>query len=194
MRHRTLRIVIYGRYRTLISIVIVLILAGAFLWGGTHMLNTVTGTAAPPSPTATVRPVIEQPAVTATPLASPTPQHPNATATPLPTATPNAPPKVFVSASEADLTPTTSFPTGLTHIWCHVRNSTLPKGAVSVLFAYYWLFGGANQSMFSHSEAPFPASLTTDAYWLGTSNPGKYSCNVTVDGRPFGSAHFSLSS
>lgn len=183
---------IYGRYRTLISIVIVLALAIAFVWGSVRVLDSVTGSAAPAPATPTAVVLVEQPSATPIPRATATPRHPLATATPAPTATPAGPPKVFVSTSESDQIPTSTFPTGLTHIWCHVRNSTLPKGAVSILFVYDWLLGGNNQSMFTHSEAPFPASLTTDAYWLGASNPGKYSCDVTVDGRPFGSAHFSL--
>lgn len=180
---------IYGRYRTLISIVIVLILAGAFLWGGTHMLNTVTGTAAPPSPTATVRPVIEQPAATTTSLAIPTPQHPNATVTPLPTATPNAPAKVFIAALQTDLTPTTTFHVGVSKVWCLVRNSTLPASAVSVSIS--WKQEQPDLSLFQITQKPWSGTIT-GSYYLVSATPAKYRCDVAVDGRVFGSARLSV--
>ena len=55
-------IVIYNHFRTLVSLLIVLSLAVVFLWGGSRVLNSMTGAAAP-APTATPKPAIEQPTI-----------------------------------------------------------------------------------------------------------------------------------
>ena len=78
-------LVIYGRYRTLISIVIVLALAIAFVWGSVRVLDSVTGSAAPAPATPTAVVLVEQPSATPIPRATATPRHPLATATPAPT-------------------------------------------------------------------------------------------------------------
>lgn len=185
---RTLRIVIYGRYRTLVSIAIVLVLAVGFLWGGSRMLNAVTGTATP-SPTPTLRPVIEQPTSTPGPRATPTPRRPIATATPQPTATPHTPAKVFISASQTDLTPTASFHVGASKIWCLVRNSALPAGAVSV--SINWWQEQPSLNLYQISQAPWSGPVTGSYYYV-SATPAKYRCDVAVDGQPFGSARFAV--
>ena len=200
LRGLTLRIVIYNQFRTMISMVIVLAVAVGFLWGGSRLLNSVTG-AAPPPPTPTVKPAIEQPTVA--PTATPHPKgapggsaHPTVpaapTATPRPSPTPNTPTKVFMTAREFDKTPVTTFhlSQGLSSLWCHARNSALPPGTTTMTF--YWTKdepnGFLNQFALGLQSGPF-----TDAYYqYVAAHTGTYRCDVIINNQTFGSVHFTV--
>jgi hypothetical protein len=199
---RTLPIVIYSQVRMLISLLIVLALALAFLWGGSRVLNSVTG-AAPPAPTATPRPVIEQPVlVPATHRAGPQrarvahkqpkvvrvrPSH--KPAAPRPTPTPHAPPSVFMTADASTASPQTVFHLGLDRLYCWVRNSALPSTAVTITFN--WAKDQPNGFLYQFALARQPYAYT-GAYYYVPQVAGKYRCDIIINGQTFGSAHFRL--
>ncbi len=182
-----------GQFRTLISFLIVLALAGAFLWGGSHLLNSVTGSAAPvatatppavveqPGSTATTRPVKSRRGVTATPTATPPPA---------PTPTPNTPPKVFIALDNVGTGAASTFSLGggPKKIFCLVRNSALPGGAANLRIDW-------SQNNLAFFQYPSPVQTGTYSYSFDPlSNPGKYRCAVTINGdtKPFASADFTL--
>jgi len=196
---RTLRIVIYSHFRMLVSLLIVVALALVFLWGGSRVLNSVTG-ATPPAPSATPQPAIEQPTVVPVtrstkpargghkrPAARPRPVHKPAAHRPPPMATPNTTPSVFVTAAAAAANPATAFPLGLQRLYCWVRNSALPQGAVSITFN--WTKDQPNGFLYQFSLARQPFAYT-GAYYFVPQVAGKYRCNIIINGQPFGSAHF----
>jgi hypothetical protein len=198
---RTLPIVIYSQVRMLLSLLIVLALAVVFLWGGSRVLNSVTG-APPPAPTATPRPVVEQP--TLVPLARSTrqvraghkrpvaraqPTHQLAARRPPPTATPPTPPSVFVTASASVASPAKVFPLGLDRLYCWVRNSALPQGVVSITFN--WAKDQPNGFLYQFSLARQPDAYT-GAYYYVPQVAGNYRCDIIINGQTFGSAHFRL--
>ena len=191
---------IYNHFRTLVSLLIVLGLALVFLWGGSRVLNSMTGAAAP-APTATPKPAIEQPAsVSVTrstkparvrhtrPTARPRPIHEPAAHRPHPTATPNTPPSVFVTASASPASPAQVFPLGLERLYCWVRNSALPPGTVSITFN--WTRDQPNGFLYQFPLARQPQAYT-GAYYFVPPIAGKYRCDILINGQPFGSAHFS---
>ena len=192
---RTLRIVIYSHFRMLVSLLIVVALALVFLWGGSRVLNSVTG-ATPPAPSATPQPAVEQPtAVPVTrstkparvghkrPVTRPQPVHKPAAHRPPATVTPS----VFVTAAAAAANPATAFPLGLQRLYCWVRNSALPQGAVSITFN--WTKDQPNGFLYQFSLARQPFAYT-GAYYFVPQVAGKYRCDIIINGQPFGSAHF----
>ena len=193
-------IVIYNHFRTLVSLLIVLSLAVVFLWGGSRVLNSMTGAAAP-APTATPKPAIEQPAIVPVtrstkparvrhtrPVARPRPIHEPAVHRPHPTATPNTPPSVFVTASASPASPAQVFPLGLERLYCWVRNSALPRGAVSI--TVNWTKDQPNGFLYQFSLARQAYSYS-GAYYYVPRVAGKYRCDIIINGQLFGSAHFS---
>ena len=200
----TLRIVVYSQIRTLVSIVIVLALAILFLWAGNRVLNSVTGAASPPPPTATVKAIVEPP------TAAPTPRHrptatPQSTAAahrtpkptghrPHPTATPNTPPKVFVTDSDTADKPATAFhvdPT-VNRFYCWVRNGALPPTTTAVTFNW------VQETPTNQFLTQYPVGKSSFAYTGGfyqgyiTQTPGTYHCDVVINGQVFGTAHFTV--
>jgi len=197
---RTLPIVIYSQFRMLLSLLVVVALALVFLWGGSRVLNSVTE-ATPPAPSATPRPAVERPTVVPAtrstkpargghtrPVARPRPVHKPAAHRPPPTATPNSTPSVFVTASAPPVSPATVFPLGLQRLYCWVRNSALPQGAVSITFN--WTKDQPNGFLYQFSLAR-QRSAYTGAYYFVPQVAGTYRCDIIVNGQPFGSAHFS---
>lgn len=196
---RTLPIVVYGQLRTLVSLLIVFVLAAMFLWGGSRLLASVIG-AAPPLPTPTVPSVIEQPPASSTTRStthrnqarqSPTPTP--ATPTPAPTSAPKGPPKVFMTSTLAAApTPVSAFPLGLDRIYCWVRNGVLPPGTASVTF--YWTRDEPNGFITQFALAPSSGSPFTIAYPPTSINQttGKYRCDVIINQQIIGSAHFHI--
>jgi len=192
--------VIYNHFRTLVSLLIVVALAVVFLWGGSRVLNSMTGVAAP-APTATPKPAIEQPTIVPVtrstkparvghkrPVARPRPSHEPAAHRPHPTATPNTTPSVFVTASASPASPATVFPRGLQRLYCWVRNSALPHGAVSITFN--WTRDRPNGFLYQFPLARQPNAYT-GAYYYVPPDAGKYRCDIIINGQHFGSAHFS---
>jgi hypothetical protein len=197
---RTLPIMIYSHFRMLVSLLIVVALALVFLWGGSRVLNSVTG-APPPSPSATPKPAIERPTIVPVtrstkpapgghkrPVTRPRPIHKPAAHPAPPTATPNTSPNVFVTASASPASPATVFPLGLQRLYCWVRNSALPPGTVSITFN--WTKDQPNGFLYQFSLAQQRRAYT-GAYYYVPQVAGKYRCDVIVNGQPFGSAHFS---
>jgi hypothetical protein len=197
---RTLPIVIYSHFRMLVSLLIVVTLALVFLWGGSRVLNAVTE-ATPPAPSATPQPAIERPTVVPVtrstkaargghtrPVARPRPVHKPAAHRPPPTATANTAPSVLVTASASPASPATVFPLGLQRLYCWVRNSALPPGAVSITFN--WTRDQANGFLYQFSLAR-QRNAYTGGYFYVPQVAGKYRCDIIVNGQPFGSAHFS---
>ncbi len=191
-----------GQFRTLINLVVVFGLLGMFLWGGSHLLNALTGSDQTAGAAPTPQSVIEQPGAfdtaTATPrggthapTAIPTPTVAPPTDTPAPTPTPKAPPKVIISLSPLGDSPahTINLTGSLVQVYCLVRNSALPQtGTNSLLFR--WLQGPPpaffTLPLVPSADVPF----TYTFYRLST--PGKYRCEVVDNGQPFGAADFTL--
>jgi hypothetical protein len=195
---RTLPIVIYSHFRMLVSLLTVVALALVFLWGGSRVLNSVTE-ATPPAPSATPQPAVEQPTVVPVtrstnparvehkrPVARTRPVHKPATHRP--TARPTTTPSVFVTASASTANPAAIFPLGLQRLYCWVRNSALPQGAVSITFN--WTKDQPNGFLYQYSLSRQPSAYT-GAYYFVPQVAGKYRCDIIVNGQPFGSAHFS---
>jgi hypothetical protein len=191
--------VIYSHFRMLVSLLIVVALALVFLWGGSRVLNSVTGAPAP-APRATPKPAIERPTLVPVtrstqpargghkrPVAHPRPVHKPAAHRPPPTATPNTMPSVFVTASASPASPATVFPLGLQRLYCWVRNSALPRGTVSITFN--WTKDQPNGFLYQFSLARQRFAYT-GAYYVVPQVAGNYRCDVIVNGQPFGSAHF----
>lgn len=193
---RTLPFVVYSQIRTLVSLVAVLAMAVVFLWVGSRLLNTVTG-AAPPAPTATVQAAIEQPTVP--PVATRKPKNvvhlrpsPTEPAPPRASPTPKAPPEVIITNSLSPDNPQTVFHTGASYSTCWIRNSSLPLGSSSVTFN--WV---EDSPLSNHFLYQFPVSRSagvyTGAYYVYVAqNPGKYHCDVIVNGQVAGTAHFTV--
>jgi len=200
--------VIYGQFRTLINLLLVLALGAVFLWGGFRVFGAFTSSASVPPPTATPRPMVQQlptiPPATATPTrragtvaqATATPRP-----TPRPTPTPNTPPKVFVATSETASTGATSFKagtiplssTGYPQLYCKVRNSALPPGTTS--FTMTWTKDGpdSSSSAYQYSVGRTAGDFTYGNYISSRlSVPGAYRCDVNINGQPFGSARFTI--
>jgi len=198
-------IVVYGSFRTLINLLLVLALGAIFIWGSFRVFGAFTGSASAPPPTLTPMAVVEHPVAppTATPTkravrgtgarATPTPRP-----TPRPTPTPNTPPKVFVTLLETDTTGATSFSAkavplsgGAPQLWCRVRNSALPTvGSVT----FTWQKDVPNASPYQYAVAR-QAGDFTDGYFQnsGFSVPGnKFRCDIAVNGQSIGSAHFTI--
>ena len=191
----------YSQFRTLISLLIVFLLAGAFLWGGSKLLNSATG-AAPPPPTPTVPVVVEQPSNSPTARAgshgsvagashsrstpTPTPVPP----TPAPSPTPKGPPKVFMTQALGSPVPAASFPLGLDKIYCWVRNAAVPPNTPAVTF--YWTKDAPNGFISQFPLALQGGNLYTIAYGPSYINDtaGKYRCDVLLNQQVIGSAHF----
>lgn len=123
------------------------------------------------------------------PTPSPTPRHPLAAAIPLVTATPVWPPKVYIAALRASKTPVTTFHVGVSKVWCLVRNSTLPSGAVSV--SINWRQEQPDLSLFQITQKPWGGPVT-GSWYIVASTPAKYRCDVAVNGNSFGVARFSV--
>lgn len=197
---RTLPIVVYSQFRTLISLLIVIFTAGLFMWGGSKLLNSVTG-AAPPPPTATVPAAIEQPATPTLPAVTATARafqraHPSPTATPRPTATPSptptpkGPPKVFTTTSLDTSTQSTKFPTGIARIYCWVRNVALSPGTASATF---WWYADQPPQLLNQFALTRQGGDNTIAWFPFAAQPqGKYHCEVTANGQVVGDAHFTI--
>lgn len=182
-----------GQVRTLISFLIVLALAGAFLWGGSHLLGSIAGSASPVT-TPTPQVVVEQPGATATtrPVKRrrTTPTPPTRTPPPAPTPTPNTPPKVFIALDNVGTgeAGTYSLGGGPKKIFCLVRNSALPPGTANLRID--WIQNGL-----AFFQYPSQVQIGTYSYsYDPLSNPGKYRCAITVNGatKPFASADFTL--
>src|ERR671937_662912 len=184
----------------LVSLLIVVALGLVFLWGGSRVLDAVTE-ATPPAPSATPKPALERPTVVPVtrstnpvrgghtrPVARPRPVHKPAAHRLPPTATPNTTPSVFVTASSSPASPATAFPLGLQRLYCWVRNSALPQGAVSITFN--WTKDQPSGFLYQFSLARQPYAYT-GAYYYVPQVAGKYRCDVIVNGQPFGSAPFS---
>ena len=100
----------------------------------------------------------------------------------------NSTPSVFVTASAPPVSPATVFPLGLQRLYCWVRNSALPQGAVSITFN--WTKDQPNGFLYQFSLAR-QRSAYTGAYYFVPQVAGTYRCDIIVNGQPFGSAHFS---
>jgi len=195
--------VIYGQFRTLINLLLVLALGAVFLWGGFRAFGAFTSSASAPLPTATPRPVVQQ--LPTIPPPTPTRRAnvaAKATATPRPapkpSPTPNTPPKVIVAASEGSPIGATTFKAGTIplsggypELWCKVRNSALPPGTTS--FTMTWTKDGPDTSAYQYSVQRLAGEFT-DGYYISSrlSTPGAYRCDVNINGQPFGSAHFTI--
>ena len=200
--------VIYGQFRTLINLLLVLALGAVFLWGGFRVFGAFTSSASAPLPTATPRPVIQQ--LPTIPPATPTRRTgtgtgAKATATPRPTPrpspTPNTPPKMFVTTAEGSSTGATTFKvgtiplssTGYQELYCKVRNSALPPGTTS--FTMTWTKDGpdSSSSAYQYSVGRQPGDFSYGNYISSRlSVPGAYRCDVNINGQPFGSARFTI--
>ncbi len=191
-----------GQFRTLINLVVVFGLLGMFLWGGSHLLNALTGSDQAVGAAPTPQAVIEQPGAfdtaTATPRGgthaptpSPTPTVAPPTDTPAPTPTPKAPPKVIISLSQAGSNPThtINLTGGLVYVYCLVRNDALPPGPNNNL-VFNWL-QGPPPAFSSYPEAAFQGVPYTYAYYK-LAAPGKYSCQVVDNGQTIGASDFML--
>jgi len=199
--------VVYGQFRTLINLLLVLALGAVFLWGGFRVFGAFTSSASAPPP-ATPRPVVQQLPTMTVPPATPTRRagastSAKATATPRPTPrpspTPHTPPKVIVAASEGSSTGATSFKvgtiplstTGYPQLYCKVRNSALPPGTTS--FTMTWTKDGPDSSAYQYTVQRQPGDFSYGNYISSRlSTPGAYRCDVNINGQPFGSAHFTI--
>jgi len=199
---RTLLNVAQGQFRTLINLVVVFGLLGTFLWGGSRLLNALTGSDQAASAAPTPQAVIEQPGAFDTPIAtprggthapipSPTPTVAPPTDTPAPTPTPKAPPKVIISLSALGDNPTHTITLtgGLVQVYCLVRNSALPPGPNNNL-VFSWL-QGPPPAFFSYPEPESQGVPFTLAYYKFTA-PGKYRCEVVDNGQSIDGADFTL--
>lgn len=198
---RTLHFVIYGQLRTLFSLLIVLALAAGFLWGGFHVLGTVTGSAAPPAATATPAAVTEAPTIV--PTASPKTRKPSVapakhatprpakSPTPRPSPTPQGPPKVIMTSASTypPSNPSKVFhlSDGLFQVVCWARNDTVPAGAA---VTFTWYDDTTNKQLYQYPQ-PRSGSDYTGVFFRYVA-AGKYRCDVTVNGKPLGSAHYTV--
>ncbi len=193
---------IYGRFRTLISLFIVLAMGGLFLYAGSRILNSLSGAgASAPLVTPTPRPAIEQPTVVPTPTPRPTaPAHvkpvaspPAKRTTPRPSPTPNTPPKVIVSSSLANTKGATTFKAGAyPQLYCLIRNSAVPTSAGSVLLTWTKDTAGGFLNQYSVPRSGGADYSMYSYYPYVAQNPGAYRCDVTANGQPFGSARFTV--
>ena len=92
-----------------------------------------------------------------------------------------------MTASASPASPAQVFPLGLERLYCWVRNSALPPGAVSI--TYNWTKDQPNGFLYQFSLAR-QRSAYTGAYYYVPQVAGKYRCDIIVNGQPFGSAHF----
>ncbi len=193
---------IYGQFRTLINLLLVLALGAVFLWGGFRVFGAFTNSASAPLPTATPRPIIERPTI---PPATPTRRAgtvAKATATPRPTPrpspTPNTPPKVIVATSESDSTGATSFRAGtvllaggIPELWCRARNSALPaQGSVT----FTWFKDQPTVFVDQYPVGRLSGEFTDGFYKDGqfAVAGSKFRCDVAVNGVAIGSARFTI--
>jgi len=199
--------VIYGQFRTLINLLLVLALGAVFLWGGFRAFGAFTSSASAPLPTATPRPVIQQ--LPTIPPATPTRRAgtgtgAKATATPRPTPrpspTPNTPPKVIVALSTSDNKGATSFSAasipvvgGFPELWCRARNSALPLQG-SITFTWYKEPSEPSAPLYQRA-IPRTSGDFTDFYLQETifkTVGNKFRCDVAVNGQAVGSARFTI--
>jgi len=200
--------VIYGQFRTLINLLLVLALGAVFLWGGFRVFGAFTSSASAPPPTATPRPMVQQlptiPPATATPTrragkvaqATATPRP-----TPRPTPTPNTPPKVIVTLSTSDNKGATSFSAasipvvgGFPELWCRARNSALLPLQGSITFTWYKEPSELSAPLYQRA-IPRTSGDFTDFYLQETifkTVGNKFRCDVAVNGQAVGSARFTI--
>ena len=197
--------VIYGQFRTLINLLLVLALGAVFLWGGFRAFGAFTSSASAPLPTATPRPVVQQ--LPTIPPATPTRRAgtgtgAKATATPRPTPrpspTPNTPPKVIVALSVSDTKGATSLSAasvpirdGYPSVYCLARNTALPaQGSVT----FTWYNDQPNAFLWQQAIPRQPGDFTIYYYEHPQFKTpgGKFHCNVAVNGVDIGSAHFTI--
>jgi hypothetical protein len=199
--------VVYGQFRTLINLLLVLALGAIFIWGSFRLFGAVAGGAAAAPVIATSTPVVERP----TPPSAPTPTKrasgsqgaasgAKASPTPHPTQrpTPSAPPKVYVALSATDPRGATSFAAaslpirdGYPTVYCIVRNNALPAiGSVT----FTWYREQPTNFLFQPVTPRLPGDFT---YWyypspLFKAPGGKFRCDAMVNGVSIGSAHFAI--
>lgn len=193
----------------LVSLIMIVALAAAFALGIRYLGSGLTA-AALPAPTATVRAAtVVGPSGpgprsgssgqsggsrgTPTPLAIPTPR-------PRPTVAP--PPQVKVTmatslgAGETAATPASEFPASLPQVYCVATfRKITPTDQVIVRF----MSRDQNIKIWAATQTDFkpPISVpSTDAsraiYLSGPFNPGKYSCDVLLNGKMAGSAPYTM--
>jgi len=192
-----------GQFRTLINLVVVFGLLGTFLWGGSRLLNALTGSDQAAGAVPTPQSVIEQPGAFDTPTATPrggtraptpitTPTVVPPTDTPAPTPTPNAPPKVIMSTSILGTNPSTKFtlPGGPLVLYCLARNSALPPGTNTLLFNWT---ENAPPPFFTYSVV-LAGGAYSFTFAPAISSAGKYRCDVYANGSSqlFGSVQFTV--
>jgi len=202
---RTLPIVVYGQFRTLINLLLVLALGAIFIWGSFRVFGALAGSASATPAIATATPFVEHP--TAPPSPAPTatrrsgsgaPARPTPRPTPRPSPTPNTPPRVYVALSANDPKGATSFAAadlpirdGYPTVYCIVRNSALPTiGSVT----FSWYREQPTSFLFQPITPRLPGDIT---YWyypspLFKSPGGKFRCDAMVNGVAIGSAHFTI--
>ncbi len=189
-----------GQFRTLINLVVVFGLLGTFLWGGSHLLNALTGSDQAARAAPTPQSVVEQPGAfgtatatprggthAPTPIPSPTVVPP--TDTPAPTPTPKAPPKVIASLSILGTNPSKTFSLGggTQQIYCLVRKSALPPGQPFVLLTWT---KDQPPPYFQHAAVDLTEQYS--GAFINAISAGKYRCDAAINGQPFASTEFTV--
>ena len=207
LRGRTLPIVVYGQFRTLINLLLVLALGGIFIWGSFRVFGALAGSSSAAPVIATATPVVERPTAPPAPTATrrantgpgssvkgtPTPRP-----TPRPSPTPKTAPKVIVVLAESDTKGETKFSAaaipfagGFPILWFRVRNSALPQTG-SITFSWY----REQPTVFINQyAAPRSVGEFTDVNYRDSQLhvPGaKFRCDVAVNGVPIDSVHFTI--
>ncbi len=100
-------------------------------------------------------------------------------------------PTVFVSLSPRGTRAATVFALHGQNqrIYCLVRNSALPRISTSVTLSFQWI-QGTPPPFFALSENQSPGQFSYVYYTVSTA--GRYRCDVSVSGRPVGSARFTV--
>ena len=100
-------------------------------------------------------------------------------------------PTVFVSLSSRGTRAATVFALHgqLLRIYCLVRNSVLPRISASMILSFQWS-QGSPPPFFIYPEAPLVGQFSYVYYAVPTA--GRYRCDVSANGRPVGSARFTV--